>query len=143
VIATVGQLEGFGDEMSLPLPHAQNDLERLLRVAEDQVCSLAIGARFSDEMLAALTPDQLEALQRAICVQAAWVFEDDEYTGPTDIAGLGEGITFVPRDRPRLSPAVDEILAYRDLIHRSGMARPTPAPVPAGDPCPDPWWWGP
>jgi hypothetical protein len=140
VIATVEQLSGFADEMSLQLPHAVNDRERLLRAAEDQVCSLAVGARLSDEMLAALDADQLDALQRAVCVQAAWAYEDDDYTGPSDIAGLGEGITFIPRDRPRLSPAVDEILAYRGIIVRSGMARPTLAPVTPPDPCP--WWWG-
>jgi hypothetical protein len=50
---------------------------------------LALGARFSDEMLAALTAEQQQALAQAVCVQALWLLElEDEWLGGSDIASL-------------------------------------------------------
>jgi hypothetical protein len=155
VIATHRQLVELAGELGVGLPTyfeypwdadhpvTPPQVEHLLARAQSDVEVLACGVRFSDELVAALDDDQVLALGRAICVQALWIQELDdgeEWIGPSDIQSLPEGITFSRDSRPRISPAVLQTIALRDLIHYSGMARPTVASVEPLPPDP-PWWW--
>jgi hypothetical protein len=103
--------------------------EDLLELAQSQV-EVALGQRISQEHFDALADDQQSALRMSVGLQALWLAElEAETLGPSDIAALGGEITFSRTPRPRLSPAVLELLALRGLIVRSGMAR-QPEPTP-------------
>jgi len=138
VIATEEELELLAASMGVSMPAAPVERERLLALAQDMVEALGCRIRFTTGELAALDGDQAQALADAICVQALWLVElDEQWLGPTDIAALPEGISFSRDPRPRLSPAVCELLALRGLIHRSGTVLPDPA---AERPL-HPWWY--
>jgi hypothetical protein len=127
---TIQQLVLLARTIGATTPWWGEEQETLLDMAQLQV-EAYLGQRFTPESFEALTPDQQQALATAIVYQAVWLADlEQEVVGPSDIQSLpGEGITFSSRERPRLSPAVPEIVALRGLIVRSGMARqPEPAP---------------
>jgi hypothetical protein len=133
---TVVELRELAQAIGVSTPWFDDEAEKLLDHAQTQV-EVACGQRFTPDSFAALTDEQQRALAQAIVLQSVWLAElEDAVVGPSDISGLPEGISFSTRERPRLSPAVLEVLALRDLIVRTGMARPPIGPDPEPDPAP-------
>lgn len=134
---TVQQLRNLGNDVGVLLPNLDEECERLLALALNDV-EVHCGVRFTSDMLGALSDEQQAALDQATLRQACWLRElESEWLGPSDVAGIAAaGITFGRDARPRFSPAATEALAYWGLLTRSGTVAPDLAPAEP----PLPWW---